>query len=84
MPAEPKTYDAGCISDRGVIARSTMIITASVRRDGLGEGGTESVEWRGTRREWGRRTKGRAEVDEDEAFGNVCELARREAVLPGA
>lgn len=31
MPSEPKTYDAGCISDLGVIARRTMMITTAVR-----------------------------------------------------
>jgi hypothetical protein len=28
-PAEPNTYDAGCISERGVVARRTIMITGS-------------------------------------------------------
>ena len=29
-PAEPKTYDAACISDRGVVARRTMMMTETI------------------------------------------------------
>ena len=67
-PSLPKTYAAECISDRGVVARSTMIVTTTV---GIGAG----------REKLRAPTEGRAEVDEHEAAVETGEVAGGEAVL---
>lgn len=72
-PPDPNTYEAACISDRGVVARRTMMMTVDPSRRDQQEVRTPQIEL--------TRTERRAEVDKDEACSQTCEPACGQAIL---
>lgn len=70
-PCVPNTYEAECISDRGVVASSTIMMTRAWCQSSVYVNG-ESI--------W-RLTPCSAKIDEYEPACKACEPARGEAVL---